>query len=300
MKLLSLFFTLLFITQLAAAESVCYQSHQPVNYTLEQGVDLIIKVNKEQTTKIHADGKLEFEIQLLNQEGNALRYPIEVQLILKRVILSEEKSFHYGYESLNFDSNTKTPRDRLRYLLLAVRKLLNKPLVFSISEDQQVTEMTGLFQEFQEKLDSHDDILPILDFNTFELFVTYLFHPANQSVQEGKSFAFNVYPLLNLCLEPDEKIDPQNPKTVINESGKYQIQSISGNHLSGHLKGQTRVQVSKPSYKGTASINGQFDCNTENVLIQQRQQTFKLNAQGKKEGLNYTCSATVDETWTSH
>lgn len=252
-------------------------------------------------THIESETTVALDIKIVSSNPQTLSYPFDVEVTLKKFLVSEIQQDDQSSTVISYDSDSL--RTLENYVLAEhLDKLISHPLRFRIEGDFQIKEMTGYLDQIDEDFNSPFDE----DFNSpsilglfgttqwsFELILTQLFHLSGQNLLSKKSYPTSCYQFLNW---EDEALDEQ--EINIDQSSDYIISNMDSKNIEATWQGNAKVTNTEveDGYDGHVSVEGNVIWDCTNPLIQKRD----LKAEIKETQTGFYSShvkLSVQQTW---
>ncbi|MFA6914799.1 MAG: hypothetical protein WC222_00235 [Parachlamydiales bacterium] len=254
-----LFSVLVFTTSLSALP---FNAGSTASYNLSQKALLNISFQSS-SYKANSDCTIGFDVKILKDNNGS--YPLEVEFILRHAYVDESQVDGLSVRKIYFDSKQLPEVENIN-LANFYNKLLNHPLTFKIDGEFQVTEISGYLEELSEDFSSPSQIgLLGTTPSSFEFLFTQLFHLADQTLVEGKSYPVSSYQLLNWEDEPLNEKEYEIQQTSI-----YQINSIRNGSIEGVWKAESNLIGRKDDCNGNVSLESNVSWDMNNPLKQTR------------------------------
>ncbi len=251
------------------AEFLLFKPGNKASYTISQKIVSEYGIFNE-TTYTQSEAIIDLDIKVLSSNRETLSYPFEVEVTLKKVLISEIQQNDYSSTTIRYDSNGLEVNALTEYF----DKLIDYPLVFRVKKDFQIEETTSYLNSLDEKFDSPS---PMGLFGTtpwtFELLLTQLFHLSGENLLSTNSYPVSCYQFLNW---EDEALDER--ESCIDQTGAYKVNAIDSKKIEASWIGNAKVTSSEDymNMKGKVSVIGNVTWNIANPMIQKRDLEVKI------------------------
>lgn len=252
------------------------------------------------------EADIDLKIESVN-DGPSI-YPIQVELRLSNIKYLSEIKRGITYIKSAFDSTN--PQEALCDDAVKLNNL-NTTYHFKIDGDFKITELTNHIANFYLNDDSSssadsdspdmaasendldkDEVCLFLPW-TFELFLTQVFHLADQDLHAGQSYEVDCYPLD--CLED---VRCKLEEKTLTQHSAYQIEQIQPHKIFAVWKGN--AQIKDNYWEDSLSkvfVKTKKEWDTENSLIQKNHCEFTLKDNSTFLFFNTSVKVNGFQTW---
>lgn len=252
------------------SEFLLFKAGDKASYTISQKLTSEFEIFDE-TTYSQSEATIDLDIEILSLNQKTFRYPFEVEVTLKKIIISEIQQDGISSTIIRYDS------DCLRNLennILAehLDRLINYPLNFRVEKDFQIKETTGHLAQIYENFDSPSS-MGLLGATpwTFELLLTQLFHLSGENLVLTNSYPASCYQFLNW---EDEALDEQEIGLL--QSSAYIVNAIDSKKIEASWKGNAKVASIEDDMNGEVSVIANVTWDIANPMIQKRDLEVKI------------------------
>jgi hypothetical protein len=252
------------------AELLSFKAGDKASYTISQKLNSECEISDEKINS-QSEATMDLDIKILSANQQTSSYPFDVEVTLKRILISGVEQDSQGTTVIKYDSDSSKPVEN-SVLAEHLNKLINHPLTFSVNKDFKVKETTGYLTQINKNFDSPSDMgLFGTTPWTFELLLTQLFHLSGKNLLAAKSYPASCYQFLNW---EDDKLDEQ--EISLHQSSNYVINNMDSKQIKASWKGKAKVADTEDDMEGHVSLVGNVTWDIANPMIQKRDLKVKI------------------------
>jgi hypothetical protein len=215
-----------------SAEILTFHAGDTASYTFNQ--QAVFKGNSlVEDDDIHYfenKNSMDCDITLLSKSETPSGFPYEVEIIIKKIAVSEIQFTSFGVRLWDYYSGKPQQTENLAVFY---EQILERPLTFTVNGPFDIKERGNFLTDLEENFDSpiYSDVVSIQLLN---IVLTQIFHLAGEDLKVSNQFNVDCFPLLSL---DDEDI---REETALKQLCTYTINSAQEKQVGACLVGSVK------------------------------------------------------------
>lgn len=255
------------------SEILSFKEGEAASYTIYQQVKSECVMGGE-FEAFDSECTIDLDLRILSTGDNG-SYPFQVELILRRVLISETDN-NFFEKSVDDSQSLISSFDS--FVSAETEYQIDTPIIFNVNADFKVFEVTS------ESSSCRSDPLD------YKIFLTQLFQLSGEDLQENQLYSRDCFRVIEF-----EDTSYDENEFQIEQDFVYKVTTIDADHITAVLTGNAEIMNEDSAPYGSIEINGTVQWEIRNPLLQRR--VLNLVIEEGNPDLFISVKALINQTW---